>query len=397
MARIPIIYGQDHLELEVADEKLVQLRRAPIAPDLSDLHTAVRSALANPLGFPPLQTALTPDDHIVIVVDEGVARLPELVTPVVELLTSAGVQRTNVTVLCPARDAPREDLGLNGLKIEVHDPTDRRKLSYLASTKAGRRIYLNRTLVDADQLVIIGRYAYDPVLGHSGGLADVFPTFSDTATREEVAAKPSDALPGAPLRSAWNEAQEVGWLLGMPFLVQVIEGQADEHCHILAGAAAAVTKEGHRLLDERWRVAVDQQAELVIAAISGSSQSLADVTRALAHAARIVQTGGQIVVLSHATESLGPAFTALRKMDNVAQGLLHARQNKLPDAVNVWELAHAAQFAKLYLLSDMPMSTVEELFLTPLEKPQQVRKLIEAAASVVVLPDAHRTLAVLQK
>ena len=303
MARIPITYGHDRLEIDVPDDRLVAVQRAAIVPDLSDLAASVRAALAAPIGFPPLQKALTPDDHIVIVVDEDLGHLPELVKPVIELLTGAGVQLANVTILCPVQDTPREVSGPSGINVEVHDPTDRRKLSYLASTKAGRRIYLNRTLVDADQLVVIGRFGYDPVLGHGGGLTAVFPTLSDTATREELGSKPAETLPGKPVRQAWTEAQEVGWLLGMPFLVQVIQGQADEHCRVLAGAAGAVTKEGHRLLDERWRVTVNQPAELVIAAIGGSVQRLANVTQALAHAARVVQAGGRIVVLSHAVEA----------------------------------------------------------------------------------------------
>src|SRR5262245_27331703 len=127
MARMPIIYGHDHLEIDVSDDRLVPLRRAPVAPDLTDLTASVRTALANPLGFPPLQTAITPDDHIVIVVDEGLSHLPDLVQPVLELLSGAGVQMANVTVLCPVRDAPREGSELGGINVEIHDPTDRRK------------------------------------------------------------------------------------------------------------------------------------------------------------------------------------------------------------------------------------------------------------------------------
>ena len=33
--------------------------------------------------------------------------------------------------------------------VEVHDPADRKHLAYLATTRSGQRIYLNRTAVDA--------------------------------------------------------------------------------------------------------------------------------------------------------------------------------------------------------------------------------------------------------
>ena len=46
-----------------------------------------------------------------------------------------------------------------GSRFQVHDPADRKKLSYLATTRQGRRIYLNRSAVDADQLIVLSRDA----------------------------------------------------------------------------------------------------------------------------------------------------------------------------------------------------------------------------------------------
>jgi hypothetical protein len=48
------------------------------------------------------------------------------------------------------------------------------------------------------------------------------------------------------------------------------------------------------------------------------------------------------------------------------------------------------------LLSRLPIETVEELYATPLERAGQAQKLIAAAERVIVLPDAHLTLATLR-
>jgi nickel-dependent lactate racemase len=184
----------------------------------------------------------------------------------------------------------------------------------------------------------------------------------------------------------------------MPFVVQVLEGHGDTISHVLGGSAQAVATEGHRLLDRHWRVAVDRSADLVVAAISGDPklQSFAEVTRALACAGRVVKPGGQIAVLSRAQATLGPSVGYLRQADTPAAGLAQARQHHASDAVSAWQLAKAAEHAKLYLLSDIPAETVEELFATPLENAGQVQRLIDAAESCLLLPDAHRTLAVVQ-
>jgi hypothetical protein len=65
----------------------------------------------------------------------------------------------------------------------------------------------------------------------------------------------------------------------------------------------------------------------------------------------------------------------------------------MPDAASVWELASAAQFAQLYLLSDWPRETVEEMFMVPLDHAGQLQNLVNSADSCLFLPDAHKTLA----
>jgi nickel-dependent lactate racemase len=408
MARVTIPFGLEQIGVTMADRQLVPVHRGPEASALGDVGAAIRQTLEAPHDFPPLRQALTPDDHVAVVVCEGLSHLSELLGPVLEHLQSAGVQLDNVTVLCPPRDrdgdaepAWHEALAgaLRGVRVEVHAPADRAKLAYLASTAAGRRVYLNKTLVDADQLVVLGRAGFDPVLGYGGGLGDLFPALSDAPTRAEFAQRITENAPGQGPWAAREEAKEVGWLLGMPFVIEVVEGPGDTLAAVLGGRAAAVAAAARQLLDRHWKVSVPRQADLVVAAVSGApeGQTFADVARALACAARVVSVGGRIAVLSRTRDPGGPGVALLRGSDGPAQGLLRARQAHSPDVQAVWQLAAAAQHAQLYLYSDLPAAQVEETFLVPLDQPGQVQRLIDQAASCLVLPDAHRTLAVVEK
>src|SRR5262249_7774663 len=151
---------------------------------------------------------------------------------------------------------------------EVHDPADRQHLSYLATTRNGRRLYLNRTAVDADQLVVLAHRGYDPLLGYAGAEGALYPALSDEATRQEMRGRRSLAAPGSKPWPARQGAAEVAWLLGAPFLVQVIEGAGEDLVHVVAGLAET-SGEGQRLLDLQWRVTVDQLADTVVASITG--------------------------------------------------------------------------------------------------------------------------------
>lgn len=397
--RIGIDFGLEHLDLEVPDSRLVGWRRPDPAPPLVDLPAAVRAALEAPMGFPALRRALTPDDHVAIVVDETLPHLSELLTPLLEHVMSAQVSPEAITLLCqPSASAQAwiDDLpeAFQEVHVEVHDRTNRKKLSYLATTKKGRRLYLNRTAVDADQLVVLSSRRYDPLLGYSGSEGAIYPPLSDEETRQEMCGRLSMNAPGKTSWPARQEAVEAAWLLGAPFFVQVIEGARDAILNIVGGLTDT-SGEGQRLLDARWRTTVDQPADSVLASLAGdpSHHDFATMARALASAARVVQPGGRIVLLSRSTPELGAGAALLRQAETPAQALELLRQHKPADMAAAFQWASAAQKAQVYLLSGLDSETSEELFTIPLEHAGQVQRLL-GDGSFLFLADAHQTMAV---
>src|SRR5262245_15767797 len=286
-------YGRRQWDVDVSAANVIEPHRHPAAPPLADPAAAVRAALDRPLGFPPLWRALTPEDHVAIVVDEQLASLPLLLPPLLEHLQLANVRMDAVTLVCAAPSAGQpwlEELSdeYQDVHVEVHQPDDRKKLAYLATTRHGRRVYLNRTVVDADQAVIVTRRSYDCLLGYAGAAGALYPALSDTATFRELHSHLSLAVPGPEPWKLQREAAEVAWLLGVPFLVQVIEGSDGAVAHVLGGPVET-SAEGERLLDERWRVEVDEPADVVIATIGGdpAGHGFAELASAWAAAARV--------------------------------------------------------------------------------------------------------------
>src|SRR5215207_1807840 len=91
VVHVPIEVGRDRAVLDVPADRWVTLTRAELAPAIADPVRAVREALESPLRFPPLRLALTPDDHVTVVVDEHLPRLPDLLTAILEHVVAAGV------------------------------------------------------------------------------------------------------------------------------------------------------------------------------------------------------------------------------------------------------------------------------------------------------------------
>ena len=399
---VHLSYGLAQAQFHVPRERLLCATNGESQTAMvEDVRAAVRQALESPLDFPPLCRALTPDDRLAIVVNEHFRRLPDLLIPLLEHVQQAGVSLERVTLLCPPRtpgvNPPpwREELpsALASVRVEEHDPGDQARLAYLAGTQAGRRLYLNRTLVEADQIIVAGPASYDPVLGYGGGLGDLFPALADAPTRQEFVRRAVEEPPGRLANPALREVEEVGWLIGVPFWLAAVPGAGDSVRAILAGPAAAITPRVRQLLDAQSSFRFPWRAEVVVTAVSGDPRwhRFDDLTRALAAASRLVQHGGKIIALTQVgSETLGPAARQLREFESPVAALSHARQQQLADTQSIWHLAVAARRAHLYLYGNLPADIVESMFATALHSLQEVQRLLDHAESCIFLPDGHR-------
>ena len=399
--RVGLDWADQRLEVEVPAANVVAVHRADIAPPLSDPAAAVRNALEEPIDFPPLRRALTPDDHLVIVVDERTPQLPRLLVPILEHVGSVGVPAEAITLVClPPSSGQRwlDDIpdAFADMRVEVHQPGDRRKLAYLATTKQGRRVYLNRTAVDADQSIVLTRRSYDPLLGYAGAESALFPGLSDETTQQALATDLQTRAPGPGLWSVQREAAEIVWLLGAPFFVQVIEGSGDTIAHVIGGPAAS-SSAGRQLLDARWRIRVDEPADVVIAGLaSGAPISGEDIARAFFTAARVAKSGGRIVVFTDAAPQLGPGIETIGRREDPTAALQLLMKERPADLAAAYMWATAAQHARLYLLSGLPLEVVEGLFATPLAHASEVQRLLTSDSTCLLLPDAHKMLATVE-
>ncbi|HEY2908752.1 MAG TPA: lactate racemase domain-containing protein, partial [Gemmataceae bacterium] len=335
-------------------------------------------------------------DRIALVVDESLPHLSELIAGVLEYLAGAGIPPSAVTAISPAGSAQHwvNDLPetMAELQTEVHQPHDRRKLSYLAATKDGRRIYLNRSLVDADQAIILSARGYDPLLGHAGAEGAIYPTLADSDTVRSLVPKlsPQTAPDGDwPERA---EATEVAWLLGAPFFLQVIEGFGDKVIDVLAGLADA-NSEGIERYDARWKSHLPELVDTALVTLTGdpARHDFAALARAAACGARVVKDGGTVIILSEADPELDSATNVLRRCDDPPEAVRTLFREKPADAAPAVQWSWAAGRARLYLASEIRPTTVEEMFATPLSGPKEVQRLLDAPGRIAIIPDAHKS------
>lgn len=345
--RVTIEYGSQAAEVTVPDDRAVALSRRRTSDDTADAAAALTLALEHPADFPPLRQALTPEDRIALVIDGRLPQLNRLVAAVLDYLGLCRIDPAAVTVV-ESGDRPSAELDLPAeVQRTVHDGRDRQHLAYVAADDAGEPVHFNRAVAEADQTVVLSA-----VRANAAGPAHLYPAFAGASA----------------VKSALT-ADEMAWLLGTPFFVQVIEGAGDTVAEIVAGiapSAAAATTAFRR----RWAGTVPRPSSLVIAGVSGDPRRITfdDLTIALTRAASLAETGGVVALLTTAS----PAIDDRRKWAKITRRV------------------------RTFLLSGLDDDVVEDARATPFHQAGQVQRLIDAADSCLILPDAHRNAARLE-
>lgn len=398
---VTLKYGeQGRFECEVEAGRILAAPDAPQpSPQFAD---DLRDALEHPLDFPPLEQAVIPDDHVVLALDRATPEAAELIAAVWPILARRGVPPENVTVIQPAclngrpQSDPRAALPAavrQQIAWRLHDPTDLQACRYLASTANGERVYLAQPVVDADVVVSIGHLAFDPVIGHSGTNSVLYPGLSSTEAVQKAHGQGHSELDPENERPLRQMIDEIGWLLGTQFSIQVIPAVGGGAAQVLAGASDSVFRRGRELLARQWLVEVPERPDVVVAAIERDSggHTWTQIGAALASARNLVVRGGKIILLTELDEEPGPGLELLQQCDNPRDALKPLRTLTPPDLIPATQLATAVDWADVYLLSRLDSDLVEDLFMIPLSNEREARRALGGTESCVFLQSAQHT------
>ncbi len=397
-------YGNgSSVQFDLSESVLLAECGVPRGEPVSDLAGEVARVLAEPLDYPPLVLGTTPSDRIVLALDQGVPRAPQLVAAVVQCVVDGGVDPDGITLLRTRADVdagasdPRAALPRElqeRVTLETHDPDDRAKLAYLAASHSGVPILLNRTVTDADLVLPIGSISSRRAAAYHGIHGAVYPAFSDEKTLHRFRSPDVLRKSSGQKKRLVKECNEVGWLLGVNFTIQVVPGSGDEILHVLAGQCASVRRRGWDLYRSAWSCSAPRRANLVVAALEGSEcrQTWQNVGEALAAAAALAEDGGAIALCCDLRAPPGPGLHRLIDARTRPGALRQIRRELPEDALVAAQVGRALGRGHVYLLSRLDPAVVEDLSMAPLAAPDEVARLARRHPSCILLANAAHAL-----
>ncbi len=393
---VDLHYGADEpLRLEYDGDRFASFHAGP-AP-LADEAGALRAAFTSPIDFPPLASMCVPGDQVVLVVDPNLPSLSAVLGGVVEQLGSAGVEPDGITILQPARGLaapvvdPRIGLATSLRQIvrwKRHDPDDTKSCGYLAASSSGERIYLARELLDADVVVPIFAAGFDSLVGYRSPGSLIYPGLSlSDAIQKSLGEGHPELRPDSdrPLRQLTDE---LCWLLGLQFAIGVAPSRAPGRASaVFAGQFEAVQRQTQQFLDRSWMLQLERRADVVVVSVSTDADRVTweEIGSAISLAQNLVQREGRILVVSSLAASPGPGLELLQSSRSAKAALQRMRKELPPDLLSCTQVAAAAAWSHVSLLSRLDADLVEEMQLAPVSTPDEALRWIDQAEDVVLI------------
>lgn len=387
--RITLQSGSISADLDVSDQTLVCTADGQGAQVL-------RSSLDVPLGLPQLADCVVAGDRVTVVIDPQTPEASRVVGEVWERLHAGSSGELSICLVLPADPTDDEWSQLveqlpehvrRGAAISVHDPTDENQRHYLASSAGGERLYLSQYVVDADLIITIGTIAFDSVLGYRGTSSAVYPALSDANTIAAANGQGHAELTPDNKRPLRQLVDEVGWLLGTQYTVQVIPNSAGQIGYAYSGAPEQVMQAGQACLKNHFWHQQTEHGDLTIVCLPPSLPQYAwqQVGDALATAGRITEDDGRIVLCAELSPPDSPGLTMLRRTAEPADLVKPLRLDPTSDARQTLQLITALSRHRVYLMSGLESSVVEDLGMLALHSADEVQRLITAATRCTIL------------
>lgn len=373
MVDVWLPFGKTELCLTIPTRNFLGLIEPKEKAGVQDPIVEVKRALNEPIGAKKIHEIADPGSKVAIVVDDATRPTPShlMVPPIIEELELAGVKDEDITIIfgCGThRPVTNEEalkiLGENIVKrFKVISHNCRAQdLVYMGATpRYGTKVYINKVFADADVKILTGDICLHYYAGYGGGRKSVLPGIAgEEAIRANHAmllhpnAK-TGVLEGNPVHEDMMDAAKIA---GVDFILNVVTNSKGEIVKAFAGDLEKAFYEGVKLVDEMYKVPVDQRADIVVVSPGGqpSDLDLFQAYKAVDSALNVVKRGGVIVLIAECSEGYGNQvfYEWMIKFKDLKTIEKQIKQNFVLGGHKAYYLLKALQKAQIILVSVMP-------------------------------------------
>jgi nickel-dependent lactate racemase len=416
--KVKLAYGKEGLWTELPHDN-VTVVEPRFVPGLPDETEAIRSALREPIGTPPLRDLVRRDDTVAIVFSDITRPQPrERMLPVlleelahvlpenIVLINALGTHRPNT------EEELIEMLGreiVEGYRIVQHNAWDKGNMVYLGPTSFGHETYINGLYMEARVKILTGFIEPHFFAGFSGGPKAVLPGLADERSvlgnhDAEMIGHPRATWGVTEGNPIWEEMREMAAKTEPTFLLNVTLNKNKEITAVFAGDVWQAHAAGTAFAKESVMVPVPEPFDIVVTTNSGYplDLNLYQAVKGMSAAALVVKEGGGIIAAAECWDGIPDhgQYKNILKMADSPQKLLEVIRTAGFLMQDQWEAQVQAQiqlkadvYVKTSYLSD---EQIREALLLPChsieETLAQLLKRYGPDATICVLPEGPQTV-----
>ena len=414
---VKVAYGREGLWVDLPADNMTVVEPSYV-PGLPDEQRALREALRNPIGTPPVAELVSPEDAVAIVfsdltrpqprrrmlsalLDEIAAVPPEQVV----LINALGSHRPNTDAEL-VEMLGREIVGK--YRIVQHNAFDSESNEYLGRSTAGHDIWIDSAYTQADVKILTGFIEPHFFAGFSGGPKAVL---TGIAAQASILANHGAGMIAHPRATwgvtegnpIWEEMREVALWTEPAFLYNVTLNRDKQITGVFTGDLEQAHKAGTGFVAMTAMVPVEAPFDIVITSNSGYplDLNLYQSIKGVSAAAQVVKMGGAIIVAAECWSGVADhaQYSQLLQSAPSPQALLaqiHASGEVVQDQWQVQVQAQVQTRAEVYVKSSLKAADVEGAMLRVCDSVEEtVAQLMERYgpdATICVLPEGPMTI-----
>jgi nickel-dependent lactate racemase len=383
MKNIDLPFGSNGVSFEFDKTQFEIIGKPLVSKSLTDLELGLR--FDKPIDSARLEEAVKPGETVLIAVPDGTrnAGVGQIVNLLVRRLIANGTMPFEISILFATglhrqvTDKERADILTPFIAQRVsshdHNPNDLMSLLRIGETTGGIPIEINRRLVDADHVILIGSIGFHYYAGFSGGRKLVCPGLASKRTikaTHNLAFDPANkeraqgALPGRLAGNAVHESfVEAAGLVAPSFLFNTFVDDDGNITDLECGNWKSSHEAACKRYAEKHTVDITGKRELVIVSAGGApfDINMVQAHKAIEMASYACADGGTIILIAECGDGAGGSdfekACGLSGSVDIADKL--AEQYTV-GGQTAWSLRKKAERFDLKIISKLPREFVEQ-------------------------------------
>lgn len=325
-------FGDSEIKVALPEERVINVVEGKPAKAVANVEAAVREALNNPIGTPPLNNVMQQGDKVVIIASDITRQwvrhdlfLPTLVNE----LNKVGIPDEDISLIV-ALGAHRhhtheENVVTFGQEIvkritilQSHAPeTD--QFVCIGQTSRGKDVCLNQHVIAADKVILTGGIVHHLMAGFGGGRKAIIPGISSYNTiqenhslclHKEVGQGVSPECIAGKLENNPMHADmlEMAELLKPAFLLNAVFTPEGQFACFVAGHWYEAWLQGCKTANEIFGVPIKGKTDLVIASAGGFPKdiNLYQGSKTIGNSFMAVKPTGVVILLLECRDIMEP-------------------------------------------------------------------------------------------